>query len=84
MTSRTILPEVDEGYDGVTGSGSCLTSVGGLCILTAAGGWALDLDCAAASPDLDLACSRRAGVWGRDEEVRWRARICSLLADAWW
>jgi hypothetical protein len=70
----------------MTGSGSCLRSVGRLWILTvtAAGGWALDLDCATVCPDLDLACGRRAGVWGRNEEARRRARIYSLLAGAWW
>ena len=86
MTARTILPEADEGSDGMTGSGSCLRLAGRLWILTvtAAGGWALDLDCATVCPDLNLACGRRAGVWGRDEEVRRHARICSLLAGAWW
>jgi len=35
MTARTILPEDDDGRDGVTGSGSCPLAAAGLWILFA-------------------------------------------------
>ena len=79
----------------MTGFGYCLRLAAVLWILPAGGGWALDLACMTACPALDLACTTvypaldlacgwRAGVWGRDEEARQRARICTLNAGAWW
>ena len=54
MTARTILPEDDDGRDGMMGSGSCSLAAAGLWILsaqrraqlwilTASGGWPLAL-----------------------------------------
>jgi len=70
MIARTILPEDDDGRDGVTGSGSWPLAATGLWILSArrraqlwilttGGGWHLALAWATACPALDLDYWRR-------------------------